>query len=79
MLAPLLDKADDLKFIRGIGPKNEDRLNELGIWHFAQIATWSAENVKWIDSYLAFPGRVEREKWIDQARDLSAAYKTEQS
>jgi predicted flap endonuclease-1-like 5' DNA nuclease len=47
------------------------------IWHFAQIATWSAENVKWVGSYLAFPGRIDREKWIDQARALATVHKTE--
>jgi len=77
--APELDKADDLKLIKGIGPRNERRLNGLGIWHFAQIATWSAENVKWVGSYLAFPGRIDREKWIDQARELATVHKAELS
>jgi predicted flap endonuclease-1-like 5' DNA nuclease len=68
---------DDLKRIRGIGPQNEGRLHGLGIWHFTQIAAWNAENVNWVSSYLAFPGRIDREKWIDQARELAVGHETE--
>ena len=64
---------DDLKIIKGIGPQNEGRLHALGIWHFEQIAAWTPENVEWVGSYLAFPGRIEREHWIEQARVLAAA------
>lgn len=63
---------DDLKIIKGIGPQNEERLHALGIWHFEQIANWTPENVEWVGSYLAFPGRIERENWIEQARELAA-------
>jgi len=76
-LASALGQPDNLKMIRGIGPQNERRLHALGIWHFAQIAAWSEDNVKWIGSYLAFAGRIDREKWIAQARDLAAAKDTE--
>ena len=71
-LANALGEPDNLKKIRGIGPQNERRLHGLGIWHFAQIAAWSEDNVKWVGSYLAFAGRIDREKWIAQARDLAA-------
>ena len=71
-LASALGQPDDLKKIRGIGPQNERRLHALGIWHFSQIAAWSEDNVKWVGSYLAFAGRIDREKWIAQARDLAA-------
>ena len=63
---------DDLKIIKGIGPHNEERLHALGIWHFEQIANWTPDNVEWIGSYLAFPGRIEREEWIEQAKALAA-------
>jgi predicted flap endonuclease-1-like 5' DNA nuclease len=76
-LAGALGQPDDLKKIRGIGPQNERRLHGLGIWHFWQIATWSEDNVKWVGSYLAFAGRIDREKWIAQARDLAAGRDTE--
>jgi predicted flap endonuclease-1-like 5' DNA nuclease len=71
-LARAIGQADNLKRIRGIGPQNEGRLHKLGIWHFAQIAAWSDENVKWVGSYLAFSGRITREKWVAQARELAA-------
>ena len=60
-------KPDDLELIKGIGPVNARRLHELGIWHFAQIAAWTPENVAWVGSFLAFPGRIEREHWVAQA------------
>ena len=77
LAAPLGGQPDDLKRIRGIGPKNEGRLHGLGIWHFTQIRAWSEENVKWVGSYLAFAGRIDREKWVDQARELAAGHETE--
>lgn len=63
---------DDLERIKGIGPVNAKRLHELGIWHFAQIAAWTPENVAWVGSFLAFPGRIEREHWVDQAKGFIA-------
>jgi len=71
------DKPDDLKLIKGVGRQNEARLHALGIWHFEQIAAWTPENVEWVGSYLAFPGRIEREDWVDQARTLAAGGETE--
>jgi predicted flap endonuclease-1-like 5' DNA nuclease len=77
LLAPRDGQRDNLKRIRGIGPQNEGRLNGVGIWHYGQIAAWSAENIKWIGSYLAVSGRIERERWIDQAKELAAGRDTE--
>lgn len=65
--------ADDLKRINGIGPRIECLLNDLGIYHFDQIAEWSETNVQWIDENLRFHGRVEREVWVQQAADLATA------
>jgi N utilization substance protein A len=65
-----LGEADDLKQINGIGPKLESVLNELGIFHYSQIAAFSPENVAWVDGYLRFKGRIERDGWIDQAGAL---------
>lgn len=64
---------DDLTAIKGIGPKLSGRLNDLGIYHFSQIADWRAADAEWIDDKLAFKGRVAREKWIQQARKLAKA------
>jgi predicted flap endonuclease-1-like 5' DNA nuclease len=70
-------KADDLKRIRGIGKQNEGRLHALGIWHFDQVAAWSPEEALWVGSYLAFPGRIEREEWVKQAGVLAQGQETE--
>ncbi len=68
---PRWGKADDLKLIKGIGPVGEDALHGLGIYHFDQIAAWSAAEAAWIGTFLAFPGRVERDEWIAQAKALA--------
>ncbi|MEM1365208.1 MAG: hypothetical protein AAGH82_05590 [Pseudomonadota bacterium] len=68
---------DDLKMVRGIGRQNEGRLNAMGTYHFDQIAAWSASQAKWVGTYLAFPGRIEREDWITQAAQLAKGEATE--
>ncbi|MQB45067.1 hypothetical protein [Rhizobium sp. ICMP 5592] len=68
---------DNLKRISGIGHVNEEKLNELGIWTFAQIAAWTEANAEWVGSYMAFPGRIEREDWIGQAAKLAKGIETE--
>ncbi|AMJ59498.1 hypothetical protein [Bosea sp. PAMC 26642] len=70
-------KADDLKLIKGVGRQNEGRLHGLGIWHFDQIAAWDAQNIEWVGGYLAFPGRIEREAWVSQAKTLAAGEQTD--
>lgn len=76
--APRGGQADDLKQLKGVGPKLEAMLHDLGIYHFDQIAGWSAEEVAWFDANLkGFPGRVSREKWVEQARILARGGKTE--
>ncbi len=62
---------DDLKKISGIGPKLEMVLNDLGIFTFGQIAAWTAAEIAWIDDYLSFSGRIERDQWIEQASALA--------
>lgn len=68
--APEGDGPDDLKQLKGIGPQNEQRLNEIGIFHLRQIAAWTPEEAAWVGSYLAFPGRIEREDWMGQAKAI---------
>ena len=70
-------QADDLKQISGVGPKIEGILNELGIFHFDQIAKWTGAQVEWVDGYLKFKGRIARENWIEQATTLAAGGETE--
>lgn len=66
-------KADDLKLVKGIGPKLEILCNKLGFYHFDQIANWTAAEIAWVDENLeGFKGRVTRDEWVVQARDLAA-------
>lgn len=65
------DHPDDLKMISGVGPKIEEKLNGLGIYTFAQIAKWNAAERAWVDSYLSFHGRIDRDEWIKQAKALA--------
>ncbi|MFK8067835.1 MAG: 50S ribosomal protein L21 [Gammaproteobacteria bacterium] len=69
--------ADDLKLISGVGPKLEEKLNELGIYHFRQIANFSAEDIVKVDDGLSFKGRVERDDWLGQAKILADGGETE--
>ncbi len=69
--------ADNLKLLKGVGPKLEATLNELGFFHFDQIAAWTPAQVAWVDSRLKFKGRIERDGWIDQAKILAAGGETE--
>ena len=69
--------ADDLKLLKGVGPKLEQTLNELGFFHFDQIAKWTEAEVAWVDARLKFKGRIERDGWIEQAKQLAAGEETE--
>jgi len=62
--------SDDLKRIKGIGAGIEKKLNEFGITTFAQIALWTEEDVETINQILSFKGRIERELWREQAKEL---------
>ena len=72
MKAPRKAGADDLKMIKGVGPKLEKLLNTLGFYHFDQIAKWSAEELSWVDENLeGFKGRASRDEWVSQASALA--------
>ncbi|MFO1089783.1 MAG: hypothetical protein U1E46_09425 [Hyphomicrobiales bacterium] len=64
--------ADDLQRISGVGPALERTLHGLGFYHFDQIANWSPAEIAWVNEHLNFPGRIEREEWVEQARLLAA-------
>jgi predicted flap endonuclease-1-like 5' DNA nuclease len=71
-------KADDLKKIKGVGPKLEAMLHGMGFYHFDQIANWTAAEVAWVDENLeGFKGRVSRDGWVAQAKILAAGGETE--
>lgn len=64
--------ADDLKQIKGVGPKLEALLNGMGFYHFDQIAGWTEAEIAWVDENLdGFKGRVSRDDWVAQAKALA--------
>lgn len=68
---------DNLQKLKGVGPKLEQKLNALGIWHFRQIAAWTDAEVAWVDGALNFKGRIARDGWVEHARVLAAGGGTE--
>lgn len=77
--APLLFKSaqygpkDDLKRIKGVGPKLDRMLNRQGVYYFWQIAEWKRADIRAADERLSFKGRIDREKWVSQAKKLRRA------
>lgn len=69
---------DNLKEIKGVGPKLENLLHSMGYFHFDQIAAWTAKEVAWVDENLeGFKGRVTRDEWVSQAKILASGEETE--
>ena len=71
LIEPRNGEPDDLELIAGVGPKLAETLNELGVYHYDQIAEWQESDVEWVDTHLNFPGRITRENWIEQAKALA--------
>lgn len=63
--------ADDLKLLSGVGPVLEKKLHEAGVTTFAQIAAWTEKDIADFDEKLSFHGRIEREGWVEQAKELA--------
>ena len=73
-------KGDDLKLIWGVGPALEKMLNGMGVWHFGQIAAWTAAELKWVDDRLeGFKGRAKRDEWVKQAKKLAKGWRPDNS
>lgn len=71
-------KGDDLELIWGVGPKLGKMLNEMGIWHFDQVAAWTPAELAWVDARLTgFKGRAVRDDWISQAKKLATGWRPE--
>jgi len=68
---------DNLQLIKGIGNVLEKVLNDMGVFHFEQIANWTEKEIKWIDKSIAFPGRIKRENWVEQAKKLASNNKSQ--
>jgi NADH-quinone oxidoreductase subunit E len=72
LAAPRGGTGDDLKRIKGVGPKIEKALNAAGVWHFDQIAGWSAAELAWVDDEVpGVRGRASRDDWVGQAGRLA--------
>jgi large subunit ribosomal protein L21 len=65
-------EGDDLTQLSGVGPALLKKLNAAGITTFAQIAAWTEADVAEFDEKLSFKGRIEREGWIAQAKELAS-------
>jgi predicted flap endonuclease-1-like 5' DNA nuclease len=64
---------DDLRLIKGLGPKLNAVLTDLGVTRFDQIATWNDDEVAKVDAHLGtFKGRIARDNWIEQAKLLAS-------
>ena len=63
--------ADDLKKLSGVGPALEKKLLAAGVTTFAQIAAWTEADIAEFDEKLSFKGRIEREGWVEQAKELA--------
>ncbi len=68
--APASGTGDDLTKIKGIGQVLQGKLNALGITTFRQIAEFTEADIERVNGKLDFPGRIEREGWVDQAKDF---------
>ena len=64
-------RPDNLQLIKGIGPAFEKKLNQLGIYHYRQIAAWSSSQRDWVAQELTAP-RIEKDRWIEQASVLAS-------
>ena len=65
------DERDDLKNIKGIGPFLEQKLNALGIYTYKQISNMTPELEDQVNEAIEFfPGRIKRDNWVKQAKDL---------
>jgi small subunit ribosomal protein S2 len=63
---------DDLSKLAGVGPQLEKKLNEGGLWHYWQFAAMKPEDVAKVDSELKLNGRIDRDGWLELARNLVA-------
>ena len=63
---------DDMTKLQGVGPQIVKKLAEGGIFHFWQIGAMTADDAKRVDADLKLGGRIERDGWVAQARELTA-------
>lgn len=62
---------DDLTKIEGLNPFIEEKLNQIGIYSFSQISRFNSEDIKTLTHLIEyFPGRIVRDQWVEQAKEL---------
>ncbi|MCA1661364.1 MAG: hypothetical protein LC648_04065 [Novosphingobium sp.] len=72
-IAVAAGEPDDLTRLKGVGPKLQAMLRDLGVTRFDQIAAWTPADIAAIDPHLgAFQGRIVRDGWTEQARYLAS-------
>ena len=64
-------KPDDLTAIKGVGGVLEGKLNKMGVWTYHQIAGWKKAQVDYVNQFLNFSGRIERDEWIKQCKRMA--------
>jgi NADH-quinone oxidoreductase subunit E len=69
--APRGGAPDDLRLISGVSAQAQATLNAIGVFHFDQLAAWTPAHVAWVDQYLNLRGRIDAERWVEQARALA--------
>ena len=63
---------DDLKQIKGVGPKLESLLHSMGVFHFDQIGSWRKKEVEWVEENLeGFKSRISLDELVQQAKALA--------
>ncbi|MBX9728668.1 MAG: hypothetical protein K2X31_07165 [Sphingopyxis sp.] len=71
-IAAAAGEPDDLRLIKGVGPKLATLLASLGVTRFDQIAAWTPADIAEVDRFLGnFAGRIERDSWVEQAGYLA--------
>ncbi len=69
--SPRSGTADNLRKLPGVGPSRERALNDVGVFHFDQIADMPSEDRKWLDEKLgSFKGVVSKFDWKSAAKRL---------
>jgi predicted flap endonuclease-1-like 5' DNA nuclease len=62
---------NDLKKIDGIGAFIEEKLNKIGIYTFEQISFFDDDIIEKVtDAIQFFPGRIKKDKWVEQSKAL---------
>ena len=68
--SPVAGRADDLSLIDGVGPKYQESLHKIGIFHLWQIAGMTKQNIAVIEEAGQFGGHITSGEWVAQAKEL---------